>query len=113
MGLPLHLMWVSRTRYTLPPKYMTRGFCLVRYQAMKDNVPVKVKVSLLNVRLFETPWIVARQFPLAVGFSGKNTGVSCHSLCQGIFPAQELKLGLPHCRQILFPLIYQGSPVFI
>ena len=79
---------------------------------MKDNVHVKVKVSLLNVRLFETPWIVARQFPLAVGFSGKNTGVSCHSLHQGIFPAQELNLGLPHCRQILFPLIYQGSPVF-
>ena len=112
MGLPLRLMWVARTRYTLPPKYMTHGFWLVRYQAMKDNIHVKVQVSLLSVQLFETPWIVAHQFPLAVGFSSKNTGVSCHSLHQGIILTQELNLGLPHCRQILYPLIYQGSPVF-
>ena len=29
---------------------------------------------------------------------GKNTGVSCHSLLQGIFPTQGLNLGLLHCR---------------
>ena len=33
---------------------------------------------------------------------GKKTGVGCHALLQGIFPAQGLKPGLPHCRQILF-----------
>ena len=32
---------------------------------------------------------------------GKNTGVGCHSLLQGIFPTQEQNLGLLHCRQIL------------
>ena len=32
---------------------------------------------------------------------GKNTGVSCHALLQGIFPTQELKLGLLHHRQSL------------
>ena len=32
---------------------------------------------------------------------GKNTGVGCLSLFQGIFPIQELNLGLLHCRQIL------------
>ena len=32
---------------------------------------------------------------------GKNTGVGCHSLLQGIFPTQGLNLGLLHCRQIL------------
>ena len=26
---------------------------------------------------------------------GKNTGVGCHSLLQGVFPTQELNLGLP------------------
>ena len=33
---------------------------------------------------------------------GRNTGVGCHSLLQGIFPTQGLKLGLLHCRQILY-----------
>ena len=40
---------------------------------------------------------------------GKNTGVVCHSLLQRIFPTQELNLGLPHCKQILYCLSYQGS----
>ena len=35
---------------------------------------------------FETPWTVARQAPLFMGFfSGKNPGVGCHFLLQGIF----------------------------
>ena len=35
---------------------------------------------------------------------GKNNGVSCHALLQGIFPTQGSKPGLPHCRQMLYPL---------
>ena len=31
------------------------------------------------------------------------------SLLQGIFPTQELNRGLPHCRQILYQLSYEGS----
>ena len=41
---------------------------------------------------------------------GKNTGVGCHALLQGIFPTQGLNPGLPHCRQILYCLSHQGSP---
>ena len=41
---------------------------------------------------------------------GQNTGVGSHSLLQGIFPTQELNLGLPHCRRILYQLSHQGSP---
>ena len=50
---------------------------------------------------------------------GKNTGVGCHSLLQGIFPTQGSNLGLQHCRQILYlpseppgiiPLYYYNSP---
>ena len=40
---------------------------------------------------------------------GKNTGVGCHALFQGIFPTQGSNLGLPHCRQILYCLSHQGS----
>ena len=41
---------------------------------------------------------------------GKNTGVSCHALFQGIFPTQGSYPGLPHCRWILYQLGYQGNP---
>ena len=40
----------------------------------------------------------------------KNTGVGCHGLLQGTFPIQRSNPGLPHCRQILYQLSYQGSP---
>ena len=35
---------------------------------------------------------------------GKNTGVGCHALLQGIFPTQESNPGFPHCRQMLHRL---------
>ena len=44
-------------------------------------------------------------------FPGENTGVGCHSHLQGIFPTQGSNLGLPHCRQILNHLSYQGSMI--
>ena len=44
---------------------------------------------------------------------GKNTGVGSHALLQGIFPNQGLNPGLLHCRQILYHLSHQGSPVFM
>ena len=38
------------------------------------------------VRLFATLWTVAHQAPLVHGDSpGKNTGVGCHALLQGVF----------------------------
>ena len=39
---------------------------------------------------------------------GKNTGVDCHPLLQGIFRIQGSNSGL-HCRQILYCLSPQGS----
>ena len=41
----------------------------------------------------------------------KNTGVGSHSLFQRIFLTQKSNLGLLHCRQILYQLSYQGSPI--
>ena len=42
---------------------------------------------------------------------GKDTGVGCH-LLHGIFPTQGSNRGLRHGRQIVYPLSYEGSPVF-
>ena len=41
---------------------------------------------------------------------GKNTGLGCHALLQGIFLTQGLSPGVLHCRQILYCLNHQGSP---
>ena len=41
---------------------------------------------------------------------GKNIGVGCHSLLQGIFPEPGSNLGLLHYRQILYHLSHKGSP---
>ena len=40
---------------------------------------------------------------------GKNTGVGCHSLLQGIFWTQGSNSGLLHCKQILYHLSHQGA----
>ena len=40
---------------------------------------------------------------------GKNTGVGCHALLQGILATQGSNPGLPHCRCILYCLNHQGS----
>ena len=37
-----------------------------------------------------TPWTVSRQGPLSMEFLGKNTGVDCYFLLQGIFWTQGL-----------------------
>ena len=45
-----------------------------------------------------TPWTVALQAPLSMGFSGLNTEVDFHFLLQGIFLAQGLN---PHLLYLL------------
>ena len=44
---------------------------------------------------------------------GKNTGVGCHSLLQGIFPTRGSNPGLLHCRRILYHLSQQRSPTIL
>ena len=43
---------------------------------------------------------------------GKNTGVDCHALLQGIFPTQGSNAGLLHCRQILYHLCHRRNPLY-
>ena len=68
------------------------------------------EVKLLShVRLFATPWTIALLHPW--NFPGKSTGVGCHFLFLGIFLTQGLNPGLLHCRQTLYCLSHQGSPI--
>ena len=62
-----------------------------------------------HVWLFVTPCTVASQAPCPWNSPGKNTGVGCHALLQGILQSQGSNPSLPHCRQILYHLSHQGS----
>ena len=65
-----------------------------------------------RVQLFVTLWIVAHQATLSMDSPGKNTGVSCHSLLQVIFPTQGLNLHflhLLHWQACSFPLLLPGT----
>ena len=57
---------------------------------------------LSRVRLFATPWTVATRLLCPQDSPGKNIGVGCYALLQGIFPTQGLNPGLLYCRQILY-----------
>ena len=52
---------------------------------------------------FVTPWTVACQAPLSMGFS-RHEYWSGHSPLQEIFLTQRSNLGLLHCKQILYQL---------
>ena len=70
------------------------------------------EVKVLAVQLYLTlqphGLYVACQPPLSMDSLGKNTGVGSHSLLQGIFLTQGSKLGLLHCKRILYHLSHQG-----
>ena len=51
-----------------------------------------------------TPWTVACRLLCPWDFPGKNTGVGCHALLQGIFPTQGSNPCLLHCRQVIYQL---------
>ena len=60
-------------------------------------------LTLCNLRLQPTRLLCPWDSP------GKNTGVGCQFLLQGIFLNEGLNLGFLHCRQILYHLCYQGK----
>ena len=64
--------------------------------------------SFSRVRLFVTPW-TGLYSPW--NSPGQNTGAGSLSLLQGIIPTQGSNPGLPNCRQILYQLSHQGSPI--
>ena len=82
-----------------------------RWHALPSQYLVCACVKSLScVQLFATPWTVALQAPVSMGFSRQEywSGLPCP--LPGDLPDQGLKSGFPHCRQILYHLSHQGSP---
>ena len=90
MGVLTNLMWLSFCNICMSNHHIRLCVCLV----------TQLCLTLCD------PWTVAHQAPS----SGKNTGVSSHSLLQGIFPTQGSNPGILYCRQILYYLSHQGRP---
>ena len=78
-------VWLPRT-YVL----VTQS-CLTLCEPMDYSPPGSSVHGIFQARILE--WV-------AISFS------------RGIFPTQRLNPGLPHCRQILYPLSHQGLPKF-
>ena len=60
---------------------------------------------------FATLQTVARQAPLSMGFSRQEYWSGLPFPSPGDLPHQGSNPGLPHCRQILYRLNHQGSPL--
>ena len=88
------------------------GGFLIRPPGYFSLAPMSEDVCMLSgMQLFVTPWTVAHQAPCS--FPGKDTGVGCHFLFQGIFPTKGLNLRLLHLlywQVDSLPLHYLGSP---
>ena len=87
-------------------------FCFIYCDKCFDCVAKVDKVKLLSrVQLFVTPWTVAYQAPLSMGFSRQEywSGLPFPSP-GGIFPTQGSNPSPSHCRQTLYRLSHQGSP---
>ena len=68
-----------------------------------------------HVQLFVILWITASRFLCPWDFPGKNTGVDCHFLLQGIFLTQGLNpclLCLLHWQAGSLPRAPHGKPVY-
>ena len=80
-------------------------------------MPVPSLCAVSRVQLYETLWTIAHQAPLSMQFiPGKDTGMGCHFLLQGIFLIQGLNphlLYLLHWQVGSLPLEPSGKPLSV
>ena len=62
-----------------------------------------------RVQLFASSWTIIGQAPLSMGFSRQEYWSGLPFPSPGDLPNSEIKPGLPHCRQTLYPLSHQWS----
>ena len=92
------------------PVYLGTLESVFRYLAWGNKLLMSVSMkSLSRVWLFATPWTVARQAPLSMGFSNQEYWSGLPFPSPGDLPNPGIEAGLLHCRQMLYPLSHQGS----
>ena len=96
-----------RTAVSLSAEWRMRGVGKQKWGGVCWAVWHACMLSRSVVSGSDNLWTEGRQTPVSWGFPGRNTGVGCHFLLQGIFPTQGSNPQLPsrlHYRQILLPL---------
>ena len=87
---------------------------LLNSRSNSRSSSIVVAWLLQRVQLFATPWTVAhRASPRPWDSPGKNTGVGCHFLLQGIFQTQGSTPNLLYWQMDSLPLSQLGSPIVI
>ena len=80
-------------------------------QEYRNGLPCPPPEDLPNPGIEpRSPALQVDSLPTEPPGNPKIIGVRSLSLLQGIFPTQESKQSLLHCRLILYQLSYQGSP---
>ena len=92
-GMPIE--WVLK-------KYMSVCVCVCVFVCVHART-----LSCSVVSNSATPWTVALQAPLSMGFPRQEYWSGLPFLLQGIFLTQGLNLGPLHCRQILYHMSHK------
>ena len=108
-------MGFSRQEYWsgVPLPYLDKVICLYTlYMKSVSFWPLLHEFILTqSCPLFATAWTVAYQAPLSMGSPGKNIGVGCNFLLQGIFLTQGSNPHLLHWQADSSPLSHRGNPL--
>ena len=89
----------SQSKRCYSPKRRSCAHLVNQVSVSRSVVPDSLPSHGLQPTRLLCPW----------DFPGKDTGVGCHFLLQGIFPTQGSNPGLLYCRQILYQLSYKES----
>ena len=95
--------------YSRPAAIRLQPFSKVNPEETQDVKAQYVSESCSVLFDSVIPWIVVTRCLCPWDFPGKNIGVGCHSLLQGIFSTQGSNSGILHCRLILYCPNHQGS----
>ena len=97
-------------------QFFTSGGQIIGVSASASVLPVSIQdirgggLVAKSCLTLVTPWTVAHQAPLSMGFSRQEYWSGLPFPSPGDLPTQESNLSLLHCRQILYQLSYKGSP---
>ena len=107
IGYPLQYSWASSVTQIVKNSHATRESWVLS-TAHTGRIIVLVAQWCLTLRNVLNCSLLGSS--VSGDSLGKNAGVCCHSVLQGIFHTQALNPDLLHCRLILYYLSHQRSP---
>ena len=90
--------------------FRTQWLLLAVTTATRAHNVTEYHESESEVAQSATPWTVAYQTPLSMGFSRQEYGSALPFPSPGDLPTQGSNQGFLHCRWILYQLSHKGSP---